>query len=212
MAITLEQVDQVRERANVSYQEAKEALEKTEGDVLEAIVLLESGEEKPFKEKATKHVNDFGNEVIKTLKDLLNSGNVNRIVVEQKDGKVLMNIPVTVGAIGALLLTTATVIALIAALATGCIITIHKESGEVVNVNDMASSMYGTTKEKAVKAYETTKAKAEEVFSHEEKEDIFEEEEKEEDFYQEEVVVEEVLVEVAEEEEEVVEEVVEEDN
>jgi translation elongation factor EF-Ts len=41
MSITLEKVDQVRERTGVSYQKAKEVLEQTEGDVLEAIVLLE---------------------------------------------------------------------------------------------------------------------------------------------------------------------------
>lgn len=190
MNITLEQVDKVRERANVSYQKAKEALEKCDGDVVEAIVLLE--EEVPFKEKAHKHVNDFGNDVIKTLKELLNSGNVNRIVVEQKDGKVVMNIPVTVGALGAILLTSATVIALIAALATGCVIKIHKESGEIVNVNEAATTMFDNAKEKTVKAYESTKAKADEVFHHEEVVEADEEvEEVEETEEEAEVVVEE---------------------
>lgn len=154
MAITLEQVDQVRERTQVSYQKAKEALEKTDGDVLEAIVLLEG--EKP-NEKFTQSASDFGNEVIKTLKDLLNSGNVTRIVVE-KDEKTVMNIPVTVGAIGAVFLTSATVVGLVAALATGCIIKIHKEDGEVINVNDKASEMMKDTKDKVVKVYETTKS------------------------------------------------------
>lgn len=158
MTITLEQVDKVRERTHVSYQRAKEALELANGDVVEAIIMIEE-DEKPFTERVSKNANDFGNEVIKTLKDLLNAGTVNRIVVEQKDGKVIMNIPVTVGALGALLLTTATTIALIAALATGCIIKIHKESGEVVNVNELASNMFDHTKEKASKIYEATKAK-----------------------------------------------------
>lgn len=156
MTITLEQVDQVRERTQVSYQKAKEALEQTGGDVLEAIVLIES--EKPAEKKFHKDASDFGNEVIKTLKELLNSGNVNRIVVEQKDGQKLMNIPVTVGALGALFLTSATVVGLIAALATGCVILIHKEDGEVINVNDKASEVMKETKEKATKMYETTKS------------------------------------------------------
>ncbi len=38
---TLEQVEKLRERANVSYDEAKEALEATNGDLLEAIIYLE---------------------------------------------------------------------------------------------------------------------------------------------------------------------------
>ena len=42
MEITLEKVDQVRERTGVSYAKAKEALEHTNGSVLDAIILLES--------------------------------------------------------------------------------------------------------------------------------------------------------------------------
>lgn len=156
MSITLEQVDQVRERTGCSYQKAKEVLERTDGDVLEAIVLLET--EKTGKEKFHHTASDFGNEVIKTLKDLLNSGNVNRIVVEKGDD-VVMNIPVTVGAIGALFLTSATVVGLIAALATGCIIKIHKEDGEVVNVNDLAGEYMHKTKDKASEIFEATKSR-----------------------------------------------------
>ncbi|MEL7622790.1 MAG: DUF4342 domain-containing protein [Clostridiales bacterium] len=39
--ITLDQVEKLRERANVSYEDAKEALEVTEGDLLEAVIFLE---------------------------------------------------------------------------------------------------------------------------------------------------------------------------
>ncbi len=39
--ITLEQVEKLRERANVSYDEAKAALESANGDVLEALIQLE---------------------------------------------------------------------------------------------------------------------------------------------------------------------------
>ena len=39
--VTLEQVEKLREHANISYEEAKKALEETNGDILEAIVNLE---------------------------------------------------------------------------------------------------------------------------------------------------------------------------
>jgi hypothetical protein len=39
--VTLEQVEKLREYANISYEEAKLALEETDGDILEAIVNLE---------------------------------------------------------------------------------------------------------------------------------------------------------------------------
>ena len=41
MEITLEKVDKVIERTGASYKEAKEALEMTDGNVLDAIIYLE---------------------------------------------------------------------------------------------------------------------------------------------------------------------------
>lgn len=41
MEITLELVDRLRKRANVSYEEAKAVLEEAEGDLLDALILLE---------------------------------------------------------------------------------------------------------------------------------------------------------------------------
>ncbi len=39
--VTFEQVEKLRDKANISYDEAKAALEKTNGDILEAIINLE---------------------------------------------------------------------------------------------------------------------------------------------------------------------------
>ena len=41
MKITIEQVEKLQERANVTYEEAKEALENCDGDILEALIKLE---------------------------------------------------------------------------------------------------------------------------------------------------------------------------
>ena len=41
MKISLEAIDQLRMRANISYREAKELLEETGGDLIEALVYLE---------------------------------------------------------------------------------------------------------------------------------------------------------------------------
>ena len=41
MNVSLEQIDLLRKRANVSYEEAKEVLEKFDGDIIEALVYLE---------------------------------------------------------------------------------------------------------------------------------------------------------------------------
>ncbi|MCI8477769.1 MAG: ubiquitin [Oscillospiraceae bacterium] len=41
MAVTLEQVEQLREKADISYEEAKALLEQTDGNLLDALILLE---------------------------------------------------------------------------------------------------------------------------------------------------------------------------
>jgi NACalpha-BTF3-like transcription factor len=167
MTITLEKVDEVIERTQVSYEKAKEALEMNDGDVVEAIVWIEK--EETTKEKFTKHANSFTDEAIKMVKDLIKSGKVNRIIVE-KDKNIIMNIPVTVGALGAFFLTSATVVGLVAALATGCVIKIHKENGEVINVNDEASKVFKNTKAKVYKHDTKTEETSEEKVNVEVKE------------------------------------------
>ena len=42
--VTLEKVDMVRERTGVTYEKAKQALEASEGDVLEALIYIEKTE------------------------------------------------------------------------------------------------------------------------------------------------------------------------
>ena len=44
--ITLEKVDMVKDRTNVTYEEAKEALEFCNGDVLEALIYIEKNQPK----------------------------------------------------------------------------------------------------------------------------------------------------------------------
>ena len=41
MSVTLEQVEQLRAHAAVSYEEARRALEACDGDLLDALILLE---------------------------------------------------------------------------------------------------------------------------------------------------------------------------
>ena len=71
------------------------------------------------------------------IKELVSKGNVSRIVV-RKDDKDIINIPVTVGVVGAVVGVTAAKWAMLAAvLATvgfGCTVEIIKNDGEIVNV------------------------------------------------------------------------------
>lgn len=143
MEFTLEQVDEVRERTGVSYQEAKEALEEASGDVLEAIIYLESKE----KNDTRHNFSDASNEVVEKLKELVRKGNVTRIYL-RKDGETVMNVPITAGAVGAILFAPATIAGIVAALATGCRLEIVKDDGEVIDIQDITEDALHNVKEK----------------------------------------------------------------
>ena len=100
-------VDQVIDRTGANYQDAKEALIKCDGDVLEAIVLLDS------REKADEeHV------IIKKIKELIEKGKISRILIE-KDEVNILNIPVLAGIIGGIVFINATIVGLITAIVLG---------------------------------------------------------------------------------------------
>ncbi|WP_422485802.1 DUF4342 domain-containing protein [Gudongella sp. DL1XJH-153] len=125
--VTLEQVEKLREYANISYEEAKVALEETDGDILEAIVNLEkrnrinrpegggtfnsnerqqeshekSGGTTGNKTYTRPERSSFGQMIgkfFRSLGDIISKGNRNTFEVMQGQEKV-MSIPVTVMAV-----------------------------------------------------------------------------------------------------------------
>jgi hypothetical protein len=75
------------------------------------------------------HTEDFrvkGDELIAKLKDLIREGNVRRVIVKNDDGNTLVEIPLTVGVVGAVLIPVWAALGAIAALVTDCTITIER--------------------------------------------------------------------------------------
>jgi len=66
------------------------------------------------------------NNLIEKVKELLHEGNVTRIIVKDDAGKVLIEIPATVGVIGAVLAPWLAALGAIAALATNCKIVVER--------------------------------------------------------------------------------------
>jgi hypothetical protein len=121
----LEKIDAVRERMNVNYKEAKDALESTNWDVVEAIIRLEQ-EESSRKEEVFVR----GNELVEKIKEIVHKGNVTRIKVKQDD-KILVEIPVTAGVVGALLAPQLAIIGAVAALISRCSVEIERANQEM---------------------------------------------------------------------------------
>jgi len=120
----LEKVDLVRKRMDVNYEEAKNALESVNWDVVEAIVKLE-------KEHQSRREEFFirGNELIEKVKELVKKGNVTKVRVKQDD-KVLVEVPVTAGVVGAVLAPQLAVIGAVAALVSKCTVEIERMDPE----------------------------------------------------------------------------------
>ena len=64
---------------------------------------------------------------MKKVKDLLHEGNVRKIIVRDEEGKLLLELPVTAGLIGAVLAPWLAAAGAIAALVTRCTITVQRE-------------------------------------------------------------------------------------
>lgn len=155
--ITIEKIDAVISRIpNVTYSQAKEALVECEGDVIEAVILLESKKSiskttKQVKQKIEGVLNkdsedmkefkeqlgeDFNN-VKDQAKELIKRSSVIRVIIE-KNGKNIINIPLTVGVLGVALLPIYTLIALSAAVITKYRIKIQNEGdGSIVDLGEL---------------------------------------------------------------------------
>lgn len=121
----LDKIDLVRERMNVNYEEAKMALDATNWDVVEAIVKLEKDQQTQREEIFVR-----GGELIDKFKELVKKGNVTKIRVKQDD-KVLVEVPVTAGVVGAVLAPQLAIIGAVAALVSKCTVEMEKVNPEV---------------------------------------------------------------------------------
>ena len=80
------------------------------------------------KEVRTEEFEVSSDDLVKTVKKLLHEGNIRRIVIKDEQGKMLLEIPVTVGVIGAVLAPWLAALGVIGAMATNCTIIVEKRS------------------------------------------------------------------------------------
>ena len=78
------------------------------------------------KEIRTEEFAISGEKLVATVKQLVHQGNIRRITIKNKEGKSLIDIPLSIGVVGALLLPTLAALGAIAALVTECTIVVEK--------------------------------------------------------------------------------------
>jgi hypothetical protein len=70
-----------------------------------------------------------GDKVVETVKRLVHEGNIRRITIKGEDGKTLIEIPLTFGVVGAVLLPVWAALGALAALVARCTIVVEKTEG-----------------------------------------------------------------------------------
>lgn len=80
--------------------------------------------------KKTKRIETFrvnGEQVLAKVKELIKEGNIRRIIIKDKTGKVIVEFPLTIGVVGTLLAPALAAVGALAALLTECKITVERE-------------------------------------------------------------------------------------
>jgi len=67
-----------------------------------------------------------GGKVLDKIKDLIHQGNIRRIILKNEAGKTLIEIPLTLGVVGAALLPVFAAVGALAAVATRMVIVVEK--------------------------------------------------------------------------------------
>ncbi len=143
MEITLEKIELVKDRTGVSYKEAKEALEAAEGSVVDAIIAIEDTVDINKGGKTS----EFAAETMDKIKEMVKKGNISKISVKKGD-EAIVNIPVNVGVVGALVAPWGVIAAAIATVGFKCTVELTTTDGKVIDVTKRAGDFAGDVKEK----------------------------------------------------------------
>lgn len=68
-----------------------------------------------------------GEEMVAKVRELIKEGNARRIIIKNEKGEVMLEVPLTVGAVGALVAPVLAAIGALAALITNCTIVVEKK-------------------------------------------------------------------------------------
>ncbi len=160
MEVTLEKIELVRDRTGVTYKEAKDALEATGGNVVDAIISIEAKVDGEGNVSSTREKKDA---LINKMKSTFEKGNVSKILVT-REGETILNIPLTLGILGSVIAPWGMIAGVVAAFGFKCKIQFVKDDGSVVDLSEKAGDLYDSAKEKGQDLYQDIKEKAPAAF------------------------------------------------
>ena len=149
MDINLEKIELVKDRTGSTYAEAKEALEKADGSVVDAIIDIEEKMNKDFDAIDGGSLKD--SPVFAKIKEIVDKGSVTRILIRKGD-KTIVNFPVTAGVIGAVLVPWGAILGIVAAMGAQCSIDFIDEKGKAFDLDGKVIGFYDKAKGIVVKS------------------------------------------------------------
>ncbi len=159
MGITLEKIELVKDRTGVTYKEAKEALEKADGNVVDAIVAIEENIDDMT---STRKIGAKGTALMDKVKEIVQRGNISKIVV-RNNGNVVLNLPLNAGILGVVIAPWGVLLGVLAAFGFKCTIDLVKDDGEIISLSDKAEEFAESAVEAGTRAAQTVKERAPEV-------------------------------------------------
>ena len=125
MSINLDLIDELKKRANVSYEDARDALEKCNGDIVEALIYLEK-ENKIKSEKCSGFY--------EKVKHIVKKGNNTNFIIMKKD-KIILSLPVTIVVIITVIAPYISIPGILLAMLTGHRIKFQGKNGDDMKLN-----------------------------------------------------------------------------
>ncbi|MGL4484443.1 MAG: DUF4342 domain-containing protein [Anaerovoracaceae bacterium] len=140
----MEKIELVKDRTGASFKEAKLALEDNDYSVVDAIIAIEE----IINADSGVNIKEKTADIIIALKELVKKGNASRIAITNKDGEKIVNIPVNVSIIGAIVAPWGLIVGVIAAFGFDCKIEVIMVDGSSVDVSSKAVEYTGKAYEK----------------------------------------------------------------
>lgn len=136
MKVTIELIDELRSRVNVTYDEAKKTLEKNDGDLVKSIIELES-------KKGARNVGTVKTSNKDGFESFVDKVLQLKLSVKSKDGDVLLNVPLLLVALVFMMAFWVVVVSLVLALVYSCQIRIYK-ANKYSNIKDIKYNLKQT--------------------------------------------------------------------
>ena len=135
MTQSLDKIDLLKERANISYKEAAELLEQFDGNVVEVLIHLESKREERHQKVREEHY-ERRQQPKKNAQNVLNEVNSTRFILKNNKNK-LIDVPLAIAVIVAVITLPFSIFVLIGLAIAGNQIVIKKKGGKLFKLDQV---------------------------------------------------------------------------